>query len=321
VLLTVDDEGDTGMSTVVGQPPPVVPVVRKVPLPLRTRLGDYLYVLPALVIMLAVMGYPFVYSLYLSFQATPSYTTQTHFTGLHNYHTLLQDPIFYQVLGNTVIWTAASTVLDIVLGMGAALAVNRIRLLRGPIRAALMMPYVVGYVVASYAWLWLYQGEYGFINTTLVSLHLIARPISFLTSLTLVLPAVILVNVWKTFPFAMIMLLAGLQTVPDHLVLAARLDRASSWRIFWEIIVPSIRPVLVVTAMLLGFQNFNTFTIPYIMTGGGPLFHSEIVSNYIYNQAFTNLNFGLAAAASSLVTAMLMIFAIFYVRTLSRERI
>ena len=81
------------------------------------------------------------------------------------------------------------------------------------------------------------------------------------------------------------------------------------------------RPVLVVTAMLLGFQNFNTFTIPYIMTGGGPLFHSEIVSNYIYNQAFTNLNFGLAAAASSLVTAMLMIFAIFYVRTLSRERL
>jgi len=307
------------MATVVERPRPVAQVGGGLWARLRARLGDYLFVLPALVIVLAVMGYPFIYSIYLSFQATPSYTTQTHFTGLHNYQTLLRDPIFYQVLGNTVIWTLASTVLDIVLGMSAALAVNRIRILRGPIRAAIMMPYVVGYVVASYAWLWLYQAEYGLINTTLVSAHLITQPISFLTSLTLVLPAVILVNVWKTFPFAMIMLLAGLQTVPDQLVLAARLDRASSWRIFWEIIVPYVRPVLLVTAMLLGFQNFNTFTIPFIMTGGGPLFHSEIVSNYIYNQAFTNLNFGLAAAASILVIGVLMIFAIFYVRALSRE--
>jgi multiple sugar transport system permease protein len=182
-----------------------------------------------------------------------------------------------------------------------------------------MMPYIVGYVVASYAWLWLYQGEYGLINTTLLAWHVINQPISFLSSLTWVMPAVLLVNVWKTFPFAMIMLLAGLQGIPEQTVLAARLDRASTWRIFLEIKLPYLQPVMLVTAMLLAFQNFNTFTIPYIMTGGGPLFHSEIVSNYIYNTAFTNLNFGQAAAGSVLVMAILMVFAIFYVRALGRE--
>jgi multiple sugar transport system permease protein len=276
-------------------------------------------VLPALVIVLAVMTYPFLYSIYLSFQATPSYTTQTHFTGWSNYSSLLNDPVFVQVLGNTVVWTLASTFFDMVLGLGAALLVHQLGLFRGPIRAALMMPYIVGYVVASYAWLWLYQGEYGLINTTLLAWHVISQPVSFLSSLTWVMPAVLLVNIWKTFPFAMIMLLAGLQGIPEQTVLAARLDRASTWRIFWEIKLPYLQPVMLVTAMLLAFQNFNTFTIPYIMTGGGPLYHSEIVSNYIYNTAFTNLNFGQAAAGSVLVMAILMFFAIFYVRALGRE--
>jgi multiple sugar transport system permease protein len=266
------------------------------------------------------MSYPFVYSVYLSFQSTPSYTTATHFDGLANYLAVLHDHTFIQALENTFTWTVASTVLGILLGLGAALLVQQLRLFRGPIRAALMLPYIVGYVVASYAWLWLFQGEYGLINVALQSWHLTSHPVSFLSSLTWAFPAVILANIWKTFPFAMVMLLAGLQGVPSEPVLAARLDRASHWRIFWEVKLPYLRRVLVITTMLLAFQNFNTFTIPYIMTGGGPLNHTEIVSNYIYDSAFTNLNFGLAAAASVIVIVILMIFAVFYVRALGREQ-
>jgi multiple sugar transport system permease protein len=284
------------------------------------RFAGYPFVVPALVVVLAVMSYPFVYSVYLSFQSTPSYTTATHFDGLANYLAVLHDHTFIQALENTFTWTVASTVLGILLGLGAALLVQQLRLFRGPIRAALMLPYIVGYVVASYAWLWLFQGEYGLINVTLQSWHLTSQPISFLSSLTWAFPAVILANIWKTFPFAMVMLLAGLQGVPNEPVLAARLDRASHWRIFWEVKLPYLRRVLVITTMLLAFQNFNTFTIPYIMTGGGPLNHTEIVSNYIYDSAFTNLNFGLAAAASVIVIIILMIFAVFYVRALGREQ-
>lgn len=284
------------------------------------RLAGYPFVVPALMVVLAVMSYPFVYSVYLSFRSTPSYTTATRFDGLANYAAVFHDQTFVRALENTVTWTLASTVLGVLLGLGAALLVQQVRLFRGPVRAVLMMPYIVGYVVASYAWLWMFQGEYGLINVALHSWHLTSHPVSFLSSLTWAFPAVILANLWKTFPFAMVMLLAGLQGVPTEPVLAARLDRASHWRIFWEVKLPYLRRVLVVTTMLLAFQNFNTFTIPFIMTGGGPLNHTEIVSNYIYDSAFTNLNFGLAAAASVIVIIILMVFAVFYVRALGREQ-
>jgi multiple sugar transport system permease protein len=285
----------------------------------RERFAGIPYVLPAVLVILAVMSYPFFYCIYLSFQATPSYTTETHFTGVTNYATILRDAVFTSSLLTTVIWTVSSTVADILLGMGAALLINQITWFRGPIRAALMMPYIVGYVIASYAWLWLYQGEYGLINQILTGWGLITQPISLLSSLTWALPAVILVNIWKTAPFAMIMLLAGLQSIPEQTVMAAELDGASGWRVFWEVKLPYLRRVLVITSVVLTLQNFNTFTIPYIMTSGGPLNHTEIVSNYIYNTAFTNLDFGGAAAASVIVMILLMVFAVFYVGSLARK--
>ncbi len=285
---------------------------------LRERVAGLPYVVPAVLVILAVMSYPFVYCIYLSFRATPSYTTETHFTGLANYGIILRDPVFLNSLGITVIWTIGSTVADILLGMAAAVLVNDLKWFRGPMRAALLMPYIVGYVIASYAWLWLFQGEYGLINQLLISWHVIDSPISVLSSLTWALPAVILVNIWKTTPFAMIMFLAALQAVPEHTVMAAQLDGASRTRVFLEIKLPYLRRTIIITTVVLTLQNFNTFTIPYIMTSGGPLNHTEIVSNYIYNSAFTNLNFGGAAAASVVVMLILIAFAIGYVSSLSR---
>jgi multiple sugar transport system permease protein len=286
----------------------------------RQRLAGYPYVLPAVLVIIGVMSYPFLYSVYLSFQATPSYTTETHFTGLRNYITVLQDPVFRHSLVTTVIWTVGCTITDLVLGMGAAILVSQLSWFRGPIRAALMLPYIVGYVIASYAWLWLYQAEYGLINEVLMSWHIISQPVSVLSSLTWALPAVMLVNIWKTAPFAMIMFLASLQAIPEQTVLAAELDGASPARAFFEVKLPYLRRGIIITSVLLTFQNFNTFTIPYIMTSGGPLNETEIVSNDIYNMAFTNLNFGGAAAASVIVMIMLMVFAIVYVGSLTRRQ-
>jgi multiple sugar transport system permease protein len=286
----------------------------------RERLAGLPYVLPAVLVIVSVMSYPFLYSIYLSFRATPSYTTETHFNGLANYATVLSDPVFRGSLLTTVIWTIGCTLMDIALGMGAALVVEKLHWFRGPIRAALMMPYIVGYVIASYAWLWLYQAEYGLLNEVLTSWHIIDQPVSLLSSLTWALPAVMLVNIWKTMPFAMIMFLAGLQTIPEQTVLAAELDGASRARTFFEVKLPYLRRVLVITSILLTFQNFNTFTIPYIMTSGGPLNTTEIVSNYIYNLAFANLDFGSAAAASVIVMILLMVFAVVYVGSLSRRQ-
>jgi len=286
----------------------------------RERLAGLPYVMPAVLVIIAVMSYPFLYCIYLSFRATPSYTTETHFAGLANYGTVLNDPVFLNSLLITVTWTIGSTVFDILLGMGAALLVNQLTWFRGPIRAALMLPYIVGYVIASYAWLWLYQAEYGLINELLTSWGVLAHPISLLSSLIWALPAVILVNIWKTAPFAMIMFLAGLQSIPEQTVMAAELDGASKTRVFFEIKLPYLRRVIIITSVVMTLQNFNTFTIPYIMTSGGPLNHTEIVSNYIYNDAFTNLDFGGAAAASVVVMIILMVFAVLYVGSLNRRQ-
>jgi len=286
----------------------------------RERLAGLPYVMPAVLVVIAVMSYPFLYCIYLSFRATPSYTTETHFAGLANYGAVLNDPVFLNSLLITVTWTIGSTVFDILLGMGAALLVNQLTWFRGPIRAALMLPYIVGYVIASYAWLWLYQAEYGLINELLTSWGVLSHPISLLSSLTWALPAVILVNIWKTAPFAMIMFLAGLQSIPEQTVMAAELDGASKTRAFFEIKLPYLRRVIIITSVVMTLQNFNTFTIPYIMTSGGPLNHTEIVSNYIYNDAFTNLDFGGAAAASVVVMIILMVFAVLYVGSLTRRQ-
>ena len=286
----------------------------------RERLAGLPYVMPAVLVVIAVMSYPFLYCIYLSFRATPSYTTETHFAGLANYGAVLNDPVFLNSLLITVTWTIGSTVFDILLGMGAALLVNQLTWFRGPIRAALMLPYIVGYVIASYAWLWLYQAEYGLINELLTSWGVLSHPISLLSSLTWALPAVILVNIWKTAPFAMIMFLAGLQSIPEQTVMAGELDGASKTRAFFEIKLPYLRRVIIITSVVMTLQNFNTFTIPYIMTSGGPLNHTEIVSNYIYNDAFTNLDFGGAAAASVVVMIILMVFAVLYVGSLTRRQ-
>jgi len=285
----------------------------------RERFAGLPYIMPAVLVIVAVMSYPFLYCIYLSFRATPSYTTETHFAGLANYGTVLNDPVFLNSLLITVIWTIGSTVFDILLGMGAALLVNQLSWFRGPIRAALMLPYIAGYVIASYAWLWLYQAEYGLINELLTSWGVISHPISLLSSLTWALPAVILVNIWKTAPFAMIMFLAGLQSIPEQTVMAAELDGASKTRAFFEIKLPYLRRVIIITSVVMTLQNFNTFTIPYIMTSGGPLNRTEIVSNYIYISAFTNLDFGGAAAASVVVMIILMVFAVLYVGSLTRR--
>ena len=286
----------------------------------RERLAGIPYVLPAVLVVVAVMSYPFVYAIWLSFRATPSYTTATTFSGLANYAAVLHDEVFRGSLLTTVIWTVGCTAPTSCSAWRPRSSWNGLSWFRGPIRAALMMPYIVGYVVASYAWLWLYQGEYGLLNQVLMSWHVISAPVSLLSSLTWALPAVMVVNTWKTAPFAMIMFLAGLQAVPEQAVLAAELDGATPTRAFFEVTLPYLRRVIIITSVLLTFQNFNTFTIPYIMTSGGPLNRTEIVSNYIYNAAFTDLNFGGAAAASVVVMLILMVFAIVYVGLLTRRQ-
>ncbi len=282
--------------------------------------ADYLYVLPAIVVMLIVIAFPIYYTAELSFFRTPPslQLREKIFNGLENYTSILTSAVFWKVTGNTVIWTLASTVFAFLLGLGCALSLHREFIGRGVMRAILLIPWVVSAVAASYVWRWLYHSDFGVIGAALVSFGLADRPPNFIDNINTVLPSLIVVNVWREFSFAMIMLMAGLQTVPDQLLRAAQVDGASAWNRFWHVTFPHLRGVSTVTVLLLAVSNFNSFIIPWIMTGGGPSNASHIWITHIYELAFGRQRWGVASAYSVLLSIILMTLGYFYVRALSK---
>jgi multiple sugar transport system permease protein len=281
--------------------------------------ADYLYVLPAIGVMLLVIGYPVYFTVYLSFFNTPPNLALNDkiFVGLDNYQRILTADSVHETTVNTLIWTVFSTLFSFAIGFGAALTLNRSFPGRGLLRGILLIPYVISAVAAAYVWRWLLHSDFGVFGAISMALGLTDHPINFLDNTTTVLPSLILVNVWKEFPFAMIMMLAGLQTVPDQLLRAAQVDGAGAWHRFWHITLPHLKNVSVVTILLLLVANLNGFTIPYVMTGGGPAGASEIWITQIYQIAFGRIRFGLASAYSVILFIVMMTMGYFYVRALT----
>ena len=282
--------------------------------------ADYLYVLPALIVMMLVIAYPIYYTIELSFYKTPPNLQMKDkvFDGLNNYTAVLTSESFHAVTLNTLIWTVSCTLVAFLLGLFAALALHREFAGRGFMRAILLIPYVVSAVAASYVWKWLYHSDFGVIGALSVQLGLTDRPINFLDNIHSVLPSLIVVQIWREFSFAMIMLMAGLQTVPDSLLRAAQVDGANSWNRFWHITVPHLSGVSMVTLLLLMVANFNSFIVPYIMTGGGPAGASDIWITQIYQIAFGRQRWGLASAYSVILFVVMMTLGYFYVKALTR---
>lgn len=280
---------------------------------------DYIYVLPALIVMLIVIAYPIYFTIDMSFFKTPAslQLRDRSFVGLRNYVTILNAPAFWSVTWNTVIWTVASTFFSFLLGLCAALALHREFAGRGVMRAVLLIPYVVSPVAASYVWKWLYHSDFGVFGALSVAVGLTDKPINFVDNLDTALASLIVVNVWREFPFAMIMLIAGLQTVPEQILRAAQVDGANAWQRFWHVTMPHLKGVSMVTALLLMVANFNSFVIPFIMTGGGPAGASEIWITHIYQIAFGRQNWGVASAYSVVLFIVMMSLGYFYVRALT----
>jgi multiple sugar transport system permease protein len=280
---------------------------------------DYLYIAPALLVMLLVIAYPVWFTIQLSFEKTsPSLSlAEQTFIGFDNYLTVLKSQSFRDVTVNTFIWTVFSTFFAFIIGLGCALSLNRAFVGRGVMRAILLIPYVISAVAASYIWRWLYHSDFGVIGALTTQLGITKGPINFLDNTTYVLPSLIVVNVWKEFSFAMIMLMAGLQTVPDQLIRAAQVDGANAWNRFWHITFPHLRGVTLVTVLLLLVANLNSFIIPWVMTGGGPAGASDIWITAIYNIAFGRVRFGIASAYSVILFLVMIALGYFYVKALA----
>jgi multiple sugar transport system permease protein len=253
---------------------------------------SWMLLIPLFAFLSLTFFYPMLYQFLLSFEEHTLYTTEPFFVGLRNYVIVLQDPLFFVALRNALVWTALSVTFQIVLGLFAALLLNIPRRGYRVSRNLSLIPFVLPPVAIAVTWKWLYNPLYGLINY-LVTLFG-GEPVNFLGR-NLALYSVSWVNIWKAFPFYALFILAGLQSIPQEIHEAARIDGATSFAIFRYITLPLIRPLLFVMALFATVWTFNYFDLIYSMTQGGPGHTTEILATLAYKTVFLKLRFDHAA--------------------------
>ncbi len=248
---------------------------------------------PLLFFLILTFLYPILYQVNLSFRDYTLYTVNPQFVGLRNYVAVLGDPIFFTALKNALIWTILSVVFQIVLGFFTALLLNASsRKGYKVFRNLSLLPFVLPPVAIAVTWKWLYNPLYGLLNYFVILLG--GEPINFL-SRQLALYSVTAVNVWKAFPFYALFILAGLQSIPQEIGEAARIDGAGSWALLRYITFPLLRPLLLVLALFATVWTFNYFDLVYSLTQGGPGQATEILATLAYKNVFVRLRFDYAA--------------------------
>ena len=267
----------------------------------------YALVLPLLVVMVVLLAYPVLNALSISFQ-DKVLGQPGEFIGLGNYVELLtQDMRFRTVVRNSVVFTFFSIVGKLIIGMGMAVLLNQHIKARYLFRGWLLLPWIAPTFVTALTWRWMFDGTSGVINFVLMKLGLISIPIAWLGSGPTAMLAVIVLNVWRGFPFFGVSLLAAMQAIPAELYEAADVDGASNWDKFAYITLPGIRTVLIVVTMLSTIWTFNDFTTVYILTGGGPNFATHIFATYTYDVGFNGSRLGYAVAVSTTLTPLLIV--------------
>lgn len=282
------------------------------------RLGLML-IAPTVLIFCAVIVYPLLSAIYLSFFKVFTPTLESSWVGLANYRELLASGAFWSALGNTLIWTVGTLVLQIVFGIGMALVLHQNIWFRSLARSLILFPYFISTVVAVLVWKWVFNDLYGILNHLLMASGLTNMPIDYLGSMPNAMISVILVGAWKYFPFVVIAVLARLQTIPEPLYEAARIDGAGPIARFFDVTLPQLRDVLVVIVMLRAIWDFKEFDLIWLLTGGGPLSSTETLPLVVYRQAFALNQMGMAAAWAVAMMAILLVFMVSYIRR-TREK-
>lgn len=254
------------------------------------------FLTPALVILAAFVGWPMISALQLSFTDASGFGTAS-FVGLANYARVFTDPAIVRAMGNTALYAVMFTPVAIVVALALALAVNSPRLpFRGFFRSTLFLPFIVSLAVAAFAWSYLLDPQIGLLNYWLQAAGV--RIGNVLQDPTLAMPTVVLVAVWKSFGFYMVIFLAGLQDIPKSLYEAAQLDGANSWKRFTNVTYPMLSNTMafvVIVALIASLQAFDQI---YILTGGGPYRSTETIVMQIYQSGFKDLDLGFASALS-----------------------
>lgn len=280
---------------------------------------------PAALFLLFFMVYPVVFNISLSMRdvtaATLLDTSQNTFVGLKNYATVMQNPAFVTTVINTLLFTFFSLVFQ--LGLGIALAIFYTRKFPGAayMRGLYLVAWTIPIVVSGSIFRWLLDGDAGVINFFLRKLGLIAQSVFWVSDANTALVSVIFVNIWLGLPFNLTLLVAALQSLPEEVFEAASIDGATGWQKFRFVTLPMLRPALLSILVLGLIYTFKVFDLVFIVTGGGPLNSSDVVSTLAYKLVFRNFLFGQGAAVLNLLFVVLFILSLLYIRTTHREEV
>ena len=280
------------------------------------RLGGLL-IAPTVLILCAVILYPLVSAIFLSFFSIYTPTLKGNWVGLANYVQVFGTGNFWAALLTTAIWTLGTLFLQIVFGVAMALLLNQNILFRSLARSLVLFPYFISTVVAVLVWRWLFNDLYGILSHVLIASGIITMPVDWLGKMPNAMASLVFVGAWKFFPFVVIAVLARLQTIPEQLYEAATIDGAGAFGRFFDVTLPQLKDVLTIVILLRTIWDFKEFDLIYLLTGGGPVNNTRTLPLIVYQQAFGLNQMGMAATYA---VAMMLVMLVFMLLYLARVR-
>jgi multiple sugar transport system permease protein len=284
----------------------------------RKEWNAYLFLAPGLLLFSLFTVFALGFAFFLTFHEWSIIEPQKPFVGLDNYSEMIHDERFRRSILNTLYFTGASVPLGMAAGLAIALLLNQPLRGRAILRTLYFLPVVTPFVVVTIIWKWLYNGDFGLFNYYLLKTHLIHEPLLWLSDQNLAMPSVVLMTVWTSVGFSMVVYLAGLQAIPEELYEAARVDGAGPWARLRHITLPMLAPTTMFLAVIGIIGSFQVFTQIFVMTSGGPVDRTTTMVFFIYEAAFKFFDMGYASTLAFALFAMLLVFTAIQLRLYRR---
>ncbi len=283
----------------------------------REGLSALLFLSPTLVIFSTFVLFPVLFSFYLSFHQWNMFSAQQSFVGLANYARMVRDPEFWSVLRNTLVYTLGTVPLNMALSLGVAYLLNQKLAGKKFLRTAFFAPVIISPVAAAVIWRWMYDPNFGLVNYALALVGV--KGPNWLNEPHSAMFALILMAVWKTLGFNMVLFSAGLQGIPDTYYEAAEIDGAGAWTKFWRITIPLLSPTTFFIMVMSIIGSFQAFDVVYVLTSGGPMGATKVLVFYLYEHAFKFFEMGYASAVAYFLFLLLIVLTLLQIRLMKSK--
>lgn len=296
--------------------------MKKLTMHQKKRREGYAFILPGFIYMVAILGYPLVYNVILSFRNVNVKTFASHkdvWVGFQNYVDLFQNPTFRLILKNTFVFTFWCLLIQFTIGFLFALYFSKKFTFAGPIRGMILVGYMMPMSVTALLGKNMFDKSSGVINDILMRLNIVHAPVDWLLQPNTAMAAVIAMNCWVGIPFNMLLLTSGLTGISTDVMESAEVDGANAWQRFWKITVPLLKPAIMAVLMLGFIYTFKAFDLMFIMTNGGPLNSTDVLGTYAYNLSFKQYEFSKGSATAMVLFAILFVIGLFYLKLVSSE--